>query len=207
MSHLLRNHGIMFILSSPSGAGKSTITKAVIDKIDNLKVSISATTRTKRPKERDGIDYFFLSNEQFNQHLSNGDFLENAEVFGNRYGTLKSEVAKYIEAGIDVIFDVDWQGTRKLREPNFANIVSIYILPPSLETLESRLRSRKQDNDEVIVNRMSRAKTELSHYNEYDYIILNDDLDMAINVACSIIIAERNKKQNLNRLDQAIQSI
>lgn len=207
MSNLLRNKGMMFIISSPSGAGKSTITCELLNKLNNIKISVSVTTRTRRAKEKDGIDYFFLTNEQFDKYIENNSFIEHAKVFGNRYGTLKSEVKKYIDAGIDVIFDVDWQGARKLKQQSFANCISIYILPPSLEALESRLRARNQDDNNVINKRMAEAKDEISHYKEYDYIVLNDNLEEAVKNTSSIIIAERNRASNLNTLDQAIKSI
>jgi guanylate kinase len=207
MTQNLRSHGIMLILSSPSGAGKSSLAKALVQLDRNTKLSVSATTRPMRPGEMDGQDYHFIPREKFDGLIKQDSFLEYATVFDHHYGTLTSEVEKYIALGRDVVFDVDWQGAASLRKKKPENVVSIYILPPSLSELKTRLATRRQDDDETIAARMSQAEEEISHYPEYDYIVINDKFDEALLQVQSILSAERSKRTRLDLLSGVIQSL
>ena len=186
--------GLMLVLSSPSGAGKTTISRALLDGDDNLTLSVSVTTRPPRPGERDGIDYRFIDRAQFDAMAKAGDLLEHAEVFGNGYGTPRAEVERALAAGQDVLFDIDWQGTQQLGEKMRDDLVSVFILPPSTEELERRLHSRAQDSDEIVRARMAMAADEMSHWREYDYIIVNRDIGESVRQARSILEAERLKR-------------
>ncbi len=188
----LKRRGLLFVLSSPSGAGKSTIAKMILEADDGIGLSVSATTRPIRPGEVDGEDYHFVSNEAFEQMVRNGRFLEWAHVFGHRYGTLKSEVIKQIESGRDVLLDIDWQGTQQLKQVD-PDIVRVFILPPSMEELERRLRTRKTDSDQVIAGRMARAAAEISHWAEYDYVFINDNAEHCRKLVHTVLKAERLK--------------
>ena len=190
-SAILRR-GLLFVLSSPSGAGKSTIARRLMATDDGLALSISATTRPIRPGEVDGRDYHFVSDEKFDEMVAAGDFLEWAHVFGHRYGTLKSEVLKVIEGGRDVLLDIDWQGTQQLKQVD-PDIVRVFILPPSMTELERRLRARGTDSDEVIQRRMERAAAEISHWAEYDYVLINNDAEKCRELVHNILKAERLK--------------
>lgn len=203
----LRNQGIMVILSSPSGAGKSSLSKALVARNSNLHLSVSATTRQIRSGEIDGADYYFISNDDFASKISTDAFLEYAHVFGNNYGTLRSDVESYLNKSIDVVFDIDWQGAKLLREKVPENTVLIYILPPSLEVLRSRLEKRNQDSLLTIENRMAEAKNEISHYNEYDYIVVNDDFEVALSTIESIIKAERVRRTRLGLVDDFVNGL
>ena len=187
--------GLMLVLSSPSGAGKTTISRALLEKEQNLSLSVSVTTRPPRPSETDGVDYHFVTPERFEAMRAGGDLLEWAVVFGNSYGTPRSQVADALETGRDVLFDVDWQGTQQLNEAMEADLVSVFILPPSADELERRLRSRAQDSDEVIAGRMARASDELSHWSEYQYLIVNDDLNTSVQRVRTILHAERLRRR------------
>lgn len=192
--------GMMFILSSPSGAGKTTLSRRLLERYqqgdDNhsLVLSISVTTRKQRPGEEEGRDYFFVSREQFESMVLNGELLEHAEVFGNCYGTPNAFVKKHIDNGIDVLFDIDWQGTRQLAEKRRADMVSVFILPPSMSELERRLYARAQDSKEVVDGRMSKAASEISHWEEYDYVLVNDNLEATLDKVEAIFKAERMKR-------------
>ncbi len=188
----LLRRGLLFVLSSPSGAGKTTISRMVLDADDGIGLSVSATTRPIRPGERDHVDYHFVSDEEFDRRVAAGEFLEWAHVFGHRYGTLKSEVTKQIEGGRDVLLDIDWQGTQQLKQVD-PDIVRVFILPPSMEELERRLRERGTDSDEVIANRMARSAAEISHWAEYDYVLINDDAEHCRKLVHTILKAERLK--------------
>ena len=188
----LKRRGLLFVLSSPSGAGKSTIAKMILEADDGIGLSVSATTRPIRPGEVDGEDYHFVSNDEFEQMVANGRFLEWAHVFGHRYGTLKSEVIKQIENGRDVLLDIDWQGTQQLKQVD-PDIVRVFILPPSMDELERRLRTRKTDSDQVIAGRMARAAAEISHWAEYDYVLINNDAEKCRGLVHTILKAERLK--------------
>ncbi|MCP5368124.1 MAG: guanylate kinase [Hyphomicrobiales bacterium] len=185
----------MLVLSSPSGAGKSTISRAILDSDDALIMSISATTRAPRPGEEDGKDYFFIGVAEYHEMVTFGEFLEHARVFDNYYGTPRQPVEQALAAGLDVLFDVDWQGTQQLAENARDDLVRIFILPPSQAELERRLFARAQDSAEVVRKRMAKAADEMSHYAEYDYIVINDDLNTSIAQVRAILTAERLKRE------------
>jgi guanylate kinase len=187
-----QRRGLLFVLSSPSGAGKSTIARMLMATDDGLALSVSATTRPIRPGEVDGKDYHFVTEAQFEEMVAAGEFLEWAYVFGHRYGTLKSEVIKVIESGRDVLLDIDWQGTQQLKQVD-PDIVRVFILPPSMTELERRLRHRGTDSDAVIQRRMDRAAAEISHWAEYDYVLINNDAEKCRGLVHNILKAERLK--------------
>lgn len=207
MPQNIRTQGIMLILSSPSGAGKSSLARALVQKDKNTHLSISATTRAMRPGEIDGKDYHFLSKEAFSELIAQDAFLEQANVFENHYGTLVREVEFYLDQAVDVIFDIDWQGAQTLRAKKPSHVVSIYILPPSMQALKERLTKRCQDNAETIKMRMSHASEEISHYNEYDYIVINDDFDKALMEVQSILTAERGNRVRLDGLKKFVKAL
>lgn len=182
--------GTLYTVSAPSGAGKTSLVKAVVDAVDNLLVSVSHTTRAQRPGEVDGINYHFVDRTQFEQMVENGDFLEHAQVFTNAYGTSKNWVLETLGSGKDVILEIDWQGAHQVRQL-IPSAVSLFILPPSRETLRQRLTGRGQDNDSVIDARMAEAESEMSHYGEADYLVVNDNFNIALNEFRAIIIANR----------------
>jgi guanylate kinase len=184
------NRGLVLIVSSPSGAGKTTICKKLIQDIENLSLSVSVTTRLKRQNEIDGKDYFFKSDEEFDKMVKEEKFLEHARVFGYSYGTLKSEINSKITNGINVIVDIDWQGTRQIEEHIPDDIVKIFILPPSIKELEKRLGARATETQESFKKRMSEARKEISHYIEYDFIIINDDVQESVNKIKLILNSE-----------------
>ncbi|TDT77703.1 guanylate kinase [Litoreibacter halocynthiae] len=187
--------GILIILSSPSGAGKSTLAGRLMKWDDSLSFSVSATTRAPRDGEQDGREYFFRSHDEFRQMVDDGEMLEHAEVFDNLYGSPKGPVEAAISDGRDVIFDIDWQGGQQVRNSGLAeDVVSIFILPPSIVELEKRLRSRAQDSDEVIAARMKKSRDEISHWAEYDYCLINHDIDAAEQELKAILTAERLKR-------------
>jgi len=188
----LKRRGLLFVLSSPSGAGKSTIARMILEADDGIGLSVSATTRPQRAGEIDGQDYHFVSDEQFETMVAEGAFLEWAHVFGHRYGTLKREVWKKIEGARDVLLDIDWQGTQQLKQVD-PDIVRVFILPPSMEELERRLRSRGTDSDAVVAGRMARAAAEISHWAEYDYVFINDDAEHCRKLVHTVLKAERLK--------------
>jgi len=186
--------GLMLILSSPSGAGKTSIARRLLAEEGNLSLSVSATTRPPRPNEIDGRDYHFVSQARFDAMVEEGAFLEYATVFGNSYGTPKADVMTVLEGGGDVLFDIDWQGTQQVANAARADLVSVFILPPSRAALRERLVSRAQDSDEVVAARMAKASDEISHYREYDYIVVNEDLDESVRAVTAILEAERLKR-------------
>jgi guanylate kinase len=189
-----RRRGILIILSSPSGAGKSTLSRRLLEADPEVRFSISATTRPPRPGEQEGRDYFFRSRREFEAMVEAGEMLEHAEVFGNLYGTPRAPVEAALAAGRDVLFDIDWQGTQQLREKARQDVVSVFILPPSAADLEKRLHTRAQDSDAVIRGRMSRASHEMSHWAEYDYIVINRSIDEAFGEVQAILKAERLRR-------------
>ena len=191
----VERRGLMFVLSSPSGAGKTTLSRMLIEGMPGLTMSVSATTRPRRPGEVDGRDYLFVDKAGFEDMVKQGELLEWAVVFDNRYGTPRAPVEAALSKGRDVLFDIDWQGTQQLRERARADVVSVFILPPSAADLEKRLHSRAQDSKEVIRARMSRASHEMSHWAEYDYIVINHAIDMAFAEVQSILKAERLKRE------------
>jgi guanylate kinase len=204
---ILKRRGLMVILSSPSGAGKSTISRALIERDSNLTMSISATTRQPRPGEIEGQDYYFVQKKVFDAMVANGQMLEHAKVFDNLYGTPGKPVEISLSQGHDIIFDVDWQGTQQLSENVAKDLVRIFILPPSMEELERRLYSRAQDSTEVVRTRMAEAVSEMSHYPEYDYIVVNSDVDESIAKVESILAAERQKTERQVSLHDFITEI
>ena len=202
-----KRRGIMFVISSPSGAGKTTLTRSLIEKDSNLRLSISVTTRPKRSNEVDGVHYHFISRRRFDAMRRSGELLEFAKVHGNFYGTPRKAVEKAIQAGHDVLFDIDWQGAQQLYAKMRADVVSVFILPPSAADLEKRLHTRAQDSDEVIRGRMSRATHELSHWAEYDYIVVNHSVDDAFAEVQSILRAERLKRERRTGLTEFVRGL
>lgn len=190
----ITRRGLMLVLSSPSGAGKTSISREILRRESGLTMSVSATTRAKRPGEIHGTDYFFVDKTEFGLMRNRGEFLEHAKVFDNYYGTPRSFVEDKLSAGLDVLFDIDWQGTQQLREEAHTDLVSVFILPPSTYELERRLNARAQDPAHVVAARMSKAADEMSHWPEYDYIIVNSDLDQSVARVQSILTAERCKR-------------
>jgi guanylate kinase len=199
--------GLVLVISSPSGAGKTTICKNIIEKVDNVSLSVSVTTRKKRKGEIEGKDYFFKTNEEFIPMMSNNEFIESAKVFGNFYGTLKAEVLQKIVDGIDVLVDIDWQGTRQIEKHMPEDIVKIFILPPSIKELEYRLGNRASENKEDFKKRMSEARKEISHYNEYDFVIINEEIDIAVNLVKSILYSERLRKHRQTSLQNVVNNL
>lgn len=194
-------------MSSPSGAGKSTISRALLETDDDLAMSVSATTRPPRPGEVEGEHYFFVSQEKFKDMVAASEFLEHATVFENSYGTPKGPVEEALQKGRDVLFDVDWQGTQQLKANAGADLVSIFILPPSKEELERRLYARAQDSDEVIKKRMSKAAAEMSHWAEYDYIVVNDVVEDSVAEVKAILKAERLKRDRRVGLPEFVSAL
>ena len=200
----LKRRGILFVLSSPSGAGKTSIARYILDQDKNIKLSISLTTRKKRKNEKAGIDYDFISKDVFEKKIKNNFFLEWATVFGNYYGTSREKVQKTLKKGNDVLFDIDWQGTQQLSDNKDFDLVTIFILPPSKTVLEKRLNNRAQDSKIEVIKRMSQASDEISHYMEYNYIVINNNLEDASNQVLSILKAERLKRKRLINLNEFI---
>jgi guanylate kinase len=185
--------GQLFIVAAPSGGGKTSLVNQLIRMIPDIELSVSHTTRAPRPKEKHGKDYFFVSKPEFEQMISEHAFLECAQVFENFYGTSKQQIEERLEQGIDIVLDIDWQGAQQIRQ-FFPSAVSIFLLPPSLETLRERLNNRQQDKPEVIEKRMHQAQDELRHYAEFDYLIVNKEFNLAFEQLKSIVLAERLKK-------------
>ena len=194
MPETIERRGMMLVLSSPSGAGKTTLTRRLLETDPGVRLSISVTTRPPRPGEKEGVHYHFRSIEDFGIMINKGELLEHAKVFNHYYGTPRAPVEAAIDAGIDVIFDVDWQGTQQLAQKAKDDLVRVFILPPSMRALEQRLKSRAQDRSDVIAERMARAESEISHWAEYDYIIINDNIREAEAKVRAILLAERLKR-------------
>jgi guanylate kinase len=197
----------MLVLSSPSGAGKSTIARAILDRDPALTMSVSATTRPPRPGEVDGKDYFFLDAVTFERMAADNQLLEHATVFDNRYGTPREPVEAALAGGRDVLFDVDWQGTQQLKQNARADLVSIFILPPSHAELERRLHTRAQDSDEVVRRRMAKAADEMSHWAEYDYVIVNRVVEESVAAVDSILAAERLRRDRQTGLHDFVGAV
>jgi len=203
----IRRRGLMFVLSSPSGAGKSTISREILARDGNIAMSVSVTTRPKRPGEVAGRDYHFVDTSEFNMMMNRQEFLEYAKVFDNYYGTPARPVMDALALGQDVLFDIDWQGTQQIVEQARDDLVSIFILPPSTAELERRLNKRAQDPPEVVARRMSKASDEMSHYAEYDYIIVNQDIDDSVDQAMSVLKAERLRRERMVGLGEFVKGL
>jgi len=195
MSVEINRRGLMLVLSSPSGAGKSTLSRLLLEQDDNITMSVSTTTRPPRPGEVEGRDYNFVSIDAFENLVAKDGFLEHAKVFDNYYGTPSAAVEDALIKGRDILFDIDWQGTQQLNQKAARDLVRVFILPPGKEELERRLKTRAQDSDAVVAGRMAKANEEISHWAEYDYIIVNDDLEKAEKQLVSILQAERLKRE------------
>jgi guanylate kinase len=197
----------MFVLSSPSGAGKTTLSRRLLASHPGLTLSVSVTTRPKRPGEIDGRDYHFVDTAHYSSLVDGGQLLEHAMVFDHCYGTPKGPVMDALSQGVDVLFDIDWQGTRQLAQSCREDLVSVFILPPSMSELERRLRGRAQDSDEVVARRMAKAEAEISHWNEYDYVVVNHDLDITLARIVHIVEAERAKRNRQTNLQGFIRNL
>lgn len=207
IAHGISRRGLMLVLSSPSGAGKSSISRRLLASEDNLHLSVSATSRKRRPGEVESVDYQFVNNEDFRLMINNDEFLEYAKVFDHYYGTPRAQVEGNLASGRDVLFDIDWQGTQQLKASAREDLVSVFILPPSVAELERRLMKRGQDTAEVVARRMAEASSEMSHYAEYDYIIINEDLDASVERVASILMAERLRRDRQTGLTGFVKSL
>ena len=202
-----QRRGLMLVLSSPSGAGKSTLARMLLETEAELALSISVTTRTRRPSEVDGAHYHFVDAERFNQMHDRAELLEWAEVHGNLYATPRAPVERALKAGRDVLFDIDWQGTQQLRERARHDLVSVFLLPPSVREMKRRLRQRAQDSDGVIRGRMAKAAGEISHWPEYDYVVINDKLERAFAALSAILDAERARRERQSGLSSFVRRL
>jgi guanylate kinase len=205
--HAIARRGLMLVLSSPSGAGKTTLSRKLLEADPAVELSVSVTTRKQRPGEIDGRDYHFIDAARFDAMVKGGELLEWAQVFGHRYGTPRAPVEAALASGHDVQFDIDWQGTQQLREKADHDLVSIFVLPPSMADLERRLRRRAQDPDEVIRARMATAADEMSHWAEYDYVVINTDVDRAFREVHTILAAERLKRERQTGLSDFVRRL
>jgi len=206
----IQRRGLMLVLSSPSGAGKTTLSRQLLDNDSQIQLSVSCTTRAKRPGEKDGIDYHFVDTATFSSMSQRGEFLEHARVFNHYYGTPKAPVEAALSAGKDVLFDIDWQGTQQLKDPAKkvrADLVTVFILPPSTRDLERRLLTRAQDSKEVVAQRMAKAADEMSHYAEYDYVIVNRDIATSNANLKAILTAERLKLERQVGLSEFVKAL
>jgi guanylate kinase len=204
---MIQRRGLMLVLSSPSGAGKTTLSRQLLDNDKQIQLSVSATTRARRPGETDGVDYRFVDTQTFRGMIERNEFLEYAEVFGNYYGTPHAPVDAALSAGRDVLFDIDWQGTQQLQDKVKADLVTVFILPPSTRDLEKRLLTRAQDSKEVVAQRMAKAADEMSHYAEYDYVVINKDIGTSLNNLKAILIAERLKRERQVGLSEFVRAL
>ena len=191
----ISRRGVLLVLSSPSGAGKTTISRAILERDAGIELSVSVTTRPPRPGEVDGADYGFIDEPTFRRMIADGRLLEHARVFGNYYGTTRDAVEKAVASGRDVLFDVDWQGTQQLKENARGDVASVFVLPPSMAALEVRLRHRAQDTETEVAKRMSEAEAEMSHWPEYDYVIVNRDFEQSVQAVQTILAAERLRRE------------
>jgi guanylate kinase len=203
----IARRGLMLVLSSPSGAGKSTLSRRLLQADQRISMSVSVTTRPKRPNELDGRDYFFVNPERFEEMARKGEFLEHATVFGNRYGTPKAAVNKLLASGRDVLFDIDWQGAQELAQKTKDDLVRVFVFPPSRAELERRLKERAQDSAEVVARRMKEANNEISRWSDYDYVIINDDVEKALMQLQAILTAERAKRQRQTGLVEFVRHL
>lgn len=208
MSRPSSRRGLLLILSSPSGAGKSTLARRLMDWDPTLRFSVSATTRSPRPGEEEGREYYFKAKPEFEAMIAAGEMLEHAEVFGNFYGSPKGPVEAAMQDGRDTLFDIDWQGGQQIRNSALGrDVVSVFVLPPSIAELDRRLRSRGQDSDEVIAGRMAKSQAEISHWAEYDYVIVNTDIDKAFNELLTILQAERMRRDRQPGLAEFVRGL
>jgi guanylate kinase len=191
----IHRRGLMLVLSSPSGAGKTTLSRQLLDNDKQIQLSVSCTTRARRASEKDGVDYSFIDAASFREMIDRGDFLEHARVFDHYYGTPRAPVVAALESGRDVLFDIDWQGTQQLKEQGRDDLVTVFILPPSTRDLERRLITRAQDSPDIVAKRMAKAADEMSHWAEYDYTIINRDIATSLTELKSILTAERLKRE------------
>ena len=204
----LSEKGILVILSSPSGAGKTSIARALVEGNENFLFSVSATTRKSRPGELNGREYHFLTVDEFRQKINDGQFLEHAKVFGNLYGTPLQAVRDSISRGRDLIFDVDWQGGKQIRTSSLSKfVISIFILPPSIKELHERLMKRAQDSSDIVKDRMRKSIDEIMHWKEYDYVIVNRDFDKTLNEVKSIIVSEKLRRVRNNKLEKFVEAL
>jgi len=202
--------GMMFVLSSPSGAGKTTLTKKIAEHNTNFTISISHTTRKPRPNEINGKDYHFVNENEFNALLKKNSFFEHANIFDNNYGTLKKTVLEPLSLGKDVLFDIDWQGTQQLKKIKNLSLITIFILPPNIQVLKERLLNRHAGQEKLIEKRMNKFNEELSHWSEYNYVVINDDLNKCYNKILSIIMSEKKglvHEQNSNEIAQKVKEL
>jgi guanylate kinase len=203
----IQRRGLMLVLSSPSGAGKTTLSRGLLDNDSQIRLSVSCTTRAKRPGEKDGVDYKFLDTASFRGMVDRGEFLEYAQVFGNYYGTPRAPVEAALSAGKDVLFDIDWQGTQQLRDRVPSDLVTVFILPPSTRDLEKRLLTRAQDPQDIVAQRMAKAADEMSHYAEYDYVVVNRNIGTSLDRIKAILTAERLKRDRQPGLSDFVKAL
>ena len=203
----IQRRGLMLVLSSPSGAGKTTLSRQLLENDSHIQLSVSCTTRDKRPGEKDGVDYKFIDTKSFRGMIDRGEFLEYAEVFGNYYGTPRQPVEAALDAGRDMLFDIDWQGTQQLKEKGREDLVTVFILPPSTRDLEKRLITRAQDAPDVVARRMAKAADEMSHWAEYDYAVINRDIATSLIQLKSILTAERLKRERQFGLSEFVKAL
>ena len=202
-----KRRGLMLVMSSPSGAGKTTLSRMLLADEEDMVMSVSATTREPRPGEENGKDYFFVGHDRFKEMIDNNELLEHAVVFENRYGTPRGPVMQALSDGKDVLFDIDWQGTQQLAESAGGDLVRVFVLPPSISELESRLRKRAQDSEDVVQKRMSEAESEISHWAEYDYVLINNDLETAYADLRDILNAERLRRHRRPGLSEFVRTL
>jgi len=203
----IQRRGLMLVLSSPSGAGKTTLSRGLLDNDSHIQLSVSCTTRPRRPGERDGVDYHFVDKATFRGMIERGEFLEYAEVFGNYYGTPRGPVDEVLNAGQDMLFDIDWQGTQQLRDKGRADLATVFILPPSTRDLEKRLLTRAQDSKDIVAQRMAKAADEMSHWAEYDYVVVNSDIGTSLTSLKAILTAERLKRERQVGLSDFVKAL
>ena len=203
----IKRRGMLLVLSSPSGAGKTTLSRKILESDKNITMSVSVTTRTPRPGEVDGKDYHFISMDKFQEMAQTGKLLEWAEVFGNGYGTPLKPVEDWLSEGKDVLFDIDWQGTQQIAAKMLADLVRVFILPPEAKTLQERLIKRNQDSSSIVAKRMAEASNEISHWAEYDYVLINENVETCLAELNSVLSAERLKRDRRIGLDEFVKNL
>ncbi len=203
----IARRGLLFVLSSPSGAGKTTLSKRLLQEDRNLNLSVSVTTRPPRPGEQDGVDYYFIDEPSYLERRARGELLESAKVFGNYYGTPRAPVLQMLERGTDVLFDIDWQGAKQLSQAVLQDLVRVFILPPSGASLEERLYKRNQDAANIVAGRMAQAASEISHWNEYDYVVVNSEIEESLATLRNILNAERARRERQTGLPDFVDAM